>query len=124
MAYWGYHALFNCYACDETMIRDRDNIYKFTKELVESIDMVAFGEPMIEHFATHAPDKAGYTLVQMIETSHIAGHFVDEGGDAYIDIFSCKPFDVGTVSEVIGKYFQPFSVQVNFLTRHAHPGAE
>lgn len=123
MSYWGYHALFNCHDCDRALVSDRQNIYDFVKELVKEIDMVAFGEPVIEHFATHAPDKAGFTMTQMIETSHISGHFVDMNGDAYIDIFSCKPYDLGAAEDVIRRYFAPRAVQVNFITRHAHPGA-
>ena len=58
--------------------------------------MVASGEPNIKHFATHNEDAAGYSLVQLIETSSITGHFVDKNGDCYIDIFSCKAFDIET----------------------------
>jgi S-adenosylmethionine/arginine decarboxylase-like enzyme len=119
MAYWGYHALFDCAACDRELITDRDNIYAFIQELVPAIDMVAYGEPMIEHFATHSEDKAGFSFVQMIETSSITGHLVDLNGDAYIDIFSCKTVDVGIAETVIRKYFNPKKVRLNFITRSA-----
>ena len=119
MAYWGYHAMFDCAACDIGLITSEKNVYKFIKELVPAIDMVAFGEPMIQHFATHAPDKAGISFCQMIETSNISGHLVDMNGDAYIDIFSCKPVDIGIAQDVINKYFKPTKVRVNFLTRSA-----
>jgi S-adenosylmethionine/arginine decarboxylase-like enzyme len=74
--------------------------------------MVAYGKAMIEHFAKHDPLKAGYTLVQMIETSAITGHFVDLNGGAYIDIFSCKPFNIQTVMEHFVKFFEPKDVFV------------
>ena len=119
MAYWGYHAMFDCAACDIDSITSKDNVYNFIKELVPAIDMVAFGEPMIEYFATHAPDKAGISFFQMIETSNISGHLVDANGDAYIDIFSCKPVDIGIAQDVIEKYFKPTKTRVNFITRSA-----
>lgn len=119
MSYWGYHALFDCASCEHDKITDRENIYNFIKELVEEIDMVAFGEPMIEHFATHDPTKAGWSFVQMIETSNITGHLVDSNGDAYIDVFSCKPFDIEVAQSVIKKYFNPDKVRVNYITRSA-----
>lgn len=119
MSYWGFHALFDCASCDNDKITDRENIYNFIKELVEKIDMVAFGEPMIEHFATHDPTKAGWSFVQMIETSNITGHLVDSNGDAYIDVFSCKPFDIDVAQQVICKYFNPDKVRVNYITRSA-----
>ena len=119
MAYWGYHAMFDCAACDKELVMSKENVYNFIKELVPAIDMKAFGEPMIEHFATHAPDKAGLSCCQMIETSNICGHFVDSNGDAYIDIFSCKPVDIGVAQDVIEKFFKPTKTRVNFLTRSA-----
>lgn len=119
MSYWGYHVMFDCAACDKDAVTDRENIYRFIKELVPAIDMIAFGEPMIEHFATHAPDKAGFSFVQMIETSNITGHLVDNNGDAYIDIFSCKTVDIEIAQAVIEKYFRPTKVRVNFITRSA-----
>ena len=117
--YWGQHALFDCYRCDASTFT-RENIYDFVKELVPAIDMVAYGEPMIEHFATHSPEKAGWSFTQMIETSHLAGHFVDLNGDAYIEAFSCKDVDTKTMLAVIEKYFRPTRTQLNFLTRNAH----
>jgi S-adenosylmethionine/arginine decarboxylase-like enzyme len=119
MAYWGYHAMFDCAACDIDKITSKENVYNFLKELVPAIDMIAFGEPMIEHFATHAPDKAGISFVQMIETSNISGHLVDVNGDGYFDIFSCKPVDIGVAQDMIQKYFNPEKVRVNFVTRSA-----
>ncbi len=50
--------------------------------------MGSYEEPVLEHFATHDLSKAGYSLVQLIETSPITGHFVDKNGDAYLDVFS------------------------------------
>ena len=119
MNYWGEHLLMDCSNCGRHLVTDRDNIYQFIKELVPAIDMVAYGEPMIEHFATHAPDKAGFSFIQMIETSSITGHLVDSSGDAYIDIFSCKSVNVDVAKEVVQKYFEPQKIRINFITRSA-----
>lgn len=119
MAYWGYHAMFDCASCDIDKITSKENVHAFIKELVPAIDMVAFGEAMVEHFATHAPDKAGISFVQMIETSNISGHLVDVNGDGYIDIFSCKPVDIGIAQDTIQKYFNPKKIRLNFVTRSA-----
>ena len=119
MTYWGYHTMLDCSSCDMMKIKDRTYIRNFIVELVEKIDMVAFGEPSIEHFATHDPDKAGISFFQMIETSNVSGHFVDLNGDAYIDIFSCKWYDVDDAVKIVEKYFTPKSIRLNFITRQA-----
>ena len=64
--------------------------------------------------AEHLPEAAGYSLVQLIETSAITGHFCDLSGDAYIDIFSCKDFDAELAVEVVRAAFRP--QYINFIT--------
>ena len=119
MQYWGYHLILDCKNGELKKIKSADTIKKFVKELVEKINMVASGEPNIKHFATHNEDAAGYSLVQLIETSSITGHFVDKNGDFYIDIFSCKNFNIETAKTVVNKYFSPKKIKVTYLTRQA-----
>lgn len=114
---WGYHLMLDC--ASGTRINDKEHMRAFIKELVPAIDMIAFGEPWIEHFATHAADKAGLSFCQMIETSNICGHFVDSTGDFYIDVFSCKPFDIEVVENLVTKYFNPENVKRIYITRDA-----
>jgi S-adenosylmethionine/arginine decarboxylase-like enzyme len=119
--YWGYHLILDCGDLDPFAIDDHTTIYNFTKQLVKDIDMVAYGEPQIVHFGSG--NKAGYTLVQLIETSNICGHFVPndlKGGNAlYLDVFSCKTFDIDAVIELVNKYFKPSTVRTTYLTRQA-----
>lgn len=114
---WGYHASIDMAGCSKTKITDRDNILNFVKELVEAIDMKAYGEPECVHFAEHDPGKAGFTMTQLIETSNICAHFVDATGEVYLDIFSCKDFDPETAAEVAGRYFEPTYGEIFFRER-------
>jgi S-adenosylmethionine decarboxylase len=116
MYYFGYHLMLDCSGC--VRIDDRENIYNFVKELVERIGMTAHGEPVIEYLLPGDPNQ-GYSLMQLITTSNICGHFIELDGTAYIDIFSCKEFDTDEAIAVVDKYFHPRKVRVNFLTRHA-----
>ncbi len=102
--YWGYHYMINCSNCNDK-IKSAETITQFTKKLVKEIDMVAYGEPLLEHFATHDPTKGGYSLNQFIETSNIAGHFVEEFNEMYLDVFSCKNFDNKKVIECVKEFF-------------------
>lgn len=117
--YWGYHLILDCKACSIPKITSKENVISFAKTLVKAIDMKAFGEPIVEHFATHDPAKGGFSLVQLIETSAITGHFVDENGDVYLDIFSCKPFSIEISKEIVTEFFAPEKMKVIFLTRQA-----
>lgn len=114
---WGYHLIVDIAGCNNDAITSYDIIYKFVKELVKDIDMVAYGEPQIVKFGSG--NKLGYTLVQLIETSNICAHFVDEDNTGYIDVFSCKPFDQKVVQDLIIRYFGAQHLRCMFLQRQA-----
>lgn len=112
---WGLHAVLNATKCCPSAIRSKRVIEAFTKDLVKRIDMVSYGPPQIIHFGTG--NKAGFTLVQLIETSNIVAHFVEEYDDMYLDVFSCKEFNPGTVESMVEKYFHPGAVSCQVLQR-------
>ena len=115
--YWGYHLILDCKGGRK--IKDKDDIGLFVTKLVDEIDMISYGEPIIEHFATHEEKASGFSLVQLIETSAITGHFCDINGDFYLDIFSCKSFSIDTAKEIVYSYFEPKSMKTVFLERQA-----
>ena len=121
MANWGYHLILDCSGCEVEAITSAENITAFAKQLVKDIDMVAYGEPQVVNFGSG--NKAGYTLVQLIETSNICAHFVpddQEGGTAmYLDVFSCKPFDPQKALEVAANFFKFKKYNTAYIERQA-----
>jgi S-adenosylmethionine/arginine decarboxylase-like enzyme len=109
---WGKHLVLDAGGCSPKMIGCPIVIKNFTKDLVKRIDMVAYGDPQIVMFGTG--NKKGYTLIQLIETSNIAAHFVEENNTMYLDVFSCKDFDPSIVKETVREYFdaQRFSSRI------------
>lgn len=114
---WGYHLIIDSSRCIRASIRSKATIERFAKHLVQRIDMVPFGEPQVQHFGSG--NKAGFTLVQLIETSNIVAHFVEETDDMYLDVFSCKEYDPAHVREIVKKYFNPIQMNDKFLIRQA-----
>ena len=114
---WGYHLTIDAGGCDHEAIRSKETIAAFTKELVDKIDMVAYGKPRIVMFGEG--NKKGYTLVQLIETSNISAHFVEETDDIYLDIFSCKKFVLNDAIAVFKKFFKPQTLVKHFFKRQA-----
>lgn len=115
--YWGYHLMLDCAGCSAEAIKSYDTVHSFAKQLVKDIDMVAYGEPQIVDFGSG--NKAGFTLVQLIETSNICAHFVNENNTMYLDVFSCKPFEPVVVKSLVEKYFGATSIKETFLHRQA-----
>jgi S-adenosylmethionine/arginine decarboxylase-like enzyme len=116
--YWGYHLMCDVARCDIDKARDPEYIKKFISDLVDKIDMIPHGEPIMVHFAKDTP-KAGWTAFQLIETSNITAHFLDNNGDLYLDIFSCKNFNEHIVLQMLTDYFDPKEVQLQFIPRQA-----
>ena len=112
---WGKHLLIDLKHCRPSSIRSRSHIGWFAKTLVHNIDMKAYGEPQIVMFGTG--NKKGYTLVQLIETSNITGHFCEETNEAYLDVFSCKDFHQKEVEDVVRSFFDPEHVYSRMLVR-------
>lgn len=102
---WGWHLVLNLYDCSPEAIRSRETIARFVVDLCDLIDMRRFGEPMIVNFGDD-PRVAGYSLVQLIETSNISGHFANESNAVYLDIFSCKQFDPQQAADFCMRTFQ------------------
>lgn len=114
---WGYHFIANVAGADLESISSEENIANFTNKLVTDIQMVPYGKPQIVKFGTG--DKAGYTLVQLIETSNICAHFSEEKQEIYLDVFSCKSFDPNVVMELIKEYFKTERIMGHLMFRSA-----
>jgi len=102
---WGLSTAINICSGNTEYVKDPDMIRRFVKELCEKIDMVPYGEPVVEHFGREE-HLSGYTLMQMIETSSITAHFCDTSGDIYLDVFSCKEYDPYEVAEFAADFFE------------------
>lgn len=116
---WGQHLIVDMAGCDAAALADREALARFGRDLVAAIGMTAHGAPLIEHFAAHTPDAAGYSLVQLIETSSITAHFAEKRGEAYLDVFSCRPFRAGAALAVCRRHFNPEAWSVTGLERQA-----
>src|SRR6185295_784193 len=116
---WSKHLIIDMSAGDRDRVQSAQHISRFVETLVETIGMKGYGAPLLEHFAEHLSEAAGYSLVQLIETSAITGHFCDLSGDAYIDIFSCKDFQAELAIEVVRAAFRPAHINFMTLTRQA-----
>jgi S-adenosylmethionine/arginine decarboxylase-like enzyme len=114
---WGKHLILDAAGCSPKRISCPIVIGNFTRDLVKRIDMKAYGEPQIVMFGTG--NKKGYTLIQLIETSNIAGHFVEENNTMYLDVFSCKDFDAEVVKKLVHEYFHAQSFSSRVLLRQA-----
>ncbi|MCE5279906.1 MAG: S-adenosylmethionine decarboxylase [Planctomycetaceae bacterium] len=101
---WGLATSIDIYNCDPAAIRDAERIKQFVVELCELIEMKRFGETLVVHFGEDER-VAGYSMVQLIETSLISAHFANLTNTVYLDVFSCKGYDPEVVAEFAQRFF-------------------
>jgi S-adenosylmethionine decarboxylase len=115
---YGMELILDLYGCDLKKISDGDHIKKYLVELCDNvIEMKRFGESFVEHFGHENPITAGYSMVQLIETSNVSGHFSEHKKTAYVNIFSCKWFDMEKAAEFTKEWFGATDVNRRFLDR-------
>ena len=113
---WGLSTALDIYHCAPEIIRDADKIKQFVVELCEKIDMERFGECVVVDFGRN-PKVAGFSMMQLIETSLISGHFANSSNAAYLDIFSCKFYEPRTVAEFAVSFFKGSNYKMQVALR-------
>jgi hypothetical protein len=86
-------------------------------ELCDLIEMKRFGETQVVHFGEEER-VAGYSMVQLIETSLISAHFANLSNTTYLDVFSCKSYDPEVVREFSQTYFGGNRSKLTVTIRH------
>ena len=114
---FGWELILDLYDCDPLKISTESEIQRFARELCVVIDMKPYGEPQTPFFGEMQEHTKGYSLLQFIETSSIVGHFSEGTGAAYLNIFSCKPYDAERAEAFAREFFGARRVSARFLVR-------
>jgi len=106
---WGLSSMLDVRGVDLATISDPIRIERFIIELCHLLKVRRFGNPQIIRFGDD-PTVYGYSAVQLIETSLVSAHFVELSRTAYIDIFSCKWYDIRSIRIFALKYLSGTSI--------------
>ena len=113
---WGILSSIDLFNCNTQKIRDRNVIKRYVDELCKLIEMKQFGETQIVHFGEDEK-VAGFSMIQLIETSLISGHFANKTNNAYIDIFSCKFYEPSVAKKFTQNFFKAKKVKMQYILR-------
>jgi len=114
---FGWELVLDLYGCDNDAISDEKAIKNFAGELCKVIDMKPYGEPLTPYFGENQEHTKGYSLLQFIETSSIVGHFSEGTGAVYLNIFSCKEYDIEKAEKFSKDYFGAETIRSRFIVR-------
>jgi len=119
---YGYELIMDLHGCDVSKF-NRESIEGYMETVCEAIGMVREdlhfwdyeGLPVEER--PKEPHLLGTSAVQFITTSNITIHTLELLSAAYVNIFSCKPFDEEVAEEITKKWFGANGCNARFIER-------
>ncbi len=119
---YGFELIMDLHDCDASKF-NRKSLRKYFAKLCKAIDMERcelyfwddVGVPPEERQTS--PKTKGTSAVQFILTSTIVIHTLDLLKAAYINIFSCKPFDKQVAEKLTKEWFGAKECRSHFIER-------
>jgi S-adenosylmethionine decarboxylase len=114
---YGPHLMLDLGRCNPKTLDDLDACFRLLNELPEKIGMTKITQPYVFRYSGLIPGDEGITGVTVIAESHISLHTYPKKGFAFVDLFSCKPFDVEKAKQYILQFFECKSPAVHVQHR-------
>lgn len=96
-----FHNIVDFDNCNEK-IHQLEAIEDFAKELVAAAGMHILAGPLS---SPGVPENPGFSVVIVVDFSHISIHTFTASNEALIDIFSCKPYNRQLVLSMCKDFF-------------------
>ena len=118
-SYFGPHLMLDLSECDPKRINDLGFIFNFLNTLPDKIGMVKITQPYVFPYGGLIPEDKGITGFVVIAESHLSIHTFVEKGYAFVDLFSCKPFNTDLARDLIIEAFISKKPKVYMIERGA-----
>lgn len=113
---WGMETFIDLLECSPWLVQDPDHLRGFLAALCDHIGMRRYGEPTVVHFGDE-PRVSGWTGIQLIETSNLNVHLIDEISAGCINIFSCSPYPPVQAAQFCQQWFEAQEVRFSVVFR-------
>ena len=114
--YWGLWSGIDLHSCNPELVRNAEKIKEFVVKLCDKINVKRFGETVVVDFGED-PRVSGFSMTQLIETSLISGHFVNQTNNIFLDVFSCNFYNPLEIAEFAKEFFEAENYKINFTIR-------
>lgn len=98
-------------------LNDFDYIYRFLENFPSQIGMTKITKPYVIRYTAPNHEESGITGFVMIAESHISIHTYPHKDYAFIDVFSCKPFDIEPTVTSIKRMFKAGNIEHKCIER-------
>jgi S-adenosylmethionine decarboxylase len=121
---YGPHLMLDLGRCNSELLDNLDACFTLLNELPEKMGMTKITQPYVFRYSGAVPEDDGITGVTIIAESHISLHTYPMKGFVFVDLFSCKPFDVNKAGDYVVQFFESKSPCVHLAKRgEAFPAA-
>jgi len=119
---YGKELILDLHECDTSLFNrvDIENYFKLVCDLIEMERCELYwwdDQEVPPEMCETEPHLKGTSAVQFIRTSNITIHTLDLMGNVYINVFSCKDFDDGTVKRFTEDWFKGRTVNDQVVVR-------
>jgi len=112
---YGMELILELFGCDMDVITSKKKIEEYIITACNGIKMERYGNPMVKKFPGGERWGVGYSFLQFLTTSSMAGHFINEGGIAFLNIFSCKEYDAEKAAKFAEQFFKPNKIKSKLI---------
>lgn len=117
MSNFGPHLTLDLVGCEKSALTDYFLHWRVLHELPPLIGMTKITQPYVFPYHGAVPEDRGITGMVIIAESHISIHSFEEKGYTFIDVFSCKEFDVDAAADYLLDIFKPTSSDIQLARR-------
>lgn len=123
---YGPHLIIEAYGCSPEKLADLKLVYRWLFDLPTLIGMLQLFPPYCHDYINENPLESGVTGIVGLTTSHASIHTYpwmhceDDPsvvGIAFVDVFSCLPFDEKIVLESFQKTFDCTEINHTIVSR-------
>lgn len=116
------HLIIDGFGKNKTILQDEKFIYELLDKLPDRIGMTKISDPVVFRYSGVKPEDWGISGLVFIAESHISLHTFVERSFINIDVFSCKDFDAGQVTEELKKGFELIRIRSCLVRRNWNNG--
>lgn len=114
---FGPHLMLDLSDCNTDKLSDYNLVFSVLNELPGKIGMTKITQPYVFPYSGLVPEDKGITGTVIIAESHISIHTFQEKDYCFVDVFSCKDFNVEYAAEYLIDIFESKKYEKHIVNR-------
>ena len=105
MVAMGLHLVMDLRGCDSDLLGDLSHVWECLYNFPDALGMKRLTQPYVFPYRECPESEWGITGFVVIAESHVSIHTYPARRYAFVDVFSCRPFDHAEAQEWFSRFF-------------------